>query len=142
MDFARKIQFLTLDVISDIGFGEAFGLLRADADENDFIKAGETGLAVATVTMALGLTRFLQIPLIANLLGPSEKDQAGWGRLMANARSIIESRLRQDSEDHSDMLASFLRHGLDPDQVLTESTLQIIAGSDSKFSGVNHCISV
>ena len=131
MDFARKIQFLTLDVISDIGFGEAFGDLRADADVNDYIKSGEEGLMVLTLFMALGLTDFLQIPFIARWLGPSEKDATGFGRIMANARSTIEARLQRDTEKSSDMLASFIRHGLNADELLTESTLQIIAGSDT-----------
>jgi cytochrome P450 len=131
MDFARKIQFLTLDVISDIGFGEAFGDLRADADVNDYIRAGEEGLMVSSISMALGLTDFMQIPFIARWLGPSEKDAAGFGRIMANARSTIETRLQRDTEKSSDMLASFIRHGLDADELLTESTLQIVAGSDT-----------
>ena len=81
--------------------------------------------------MALGLTNILQIPFIARALAPSEKDAVGLGRMIANARSIVESRLTRDTEKRSDMLASFVRHGLTADELLTESTLQIIAGSDT-----------
>lgn len=136
MDFASKIQYLTVDVITSIGFGEPVGLLRADSDVNDFIKSSETGLAIAAITMGLGLTSFMQLPFIATRLGPSEKDEGGWGRMLANARSVVQSRLKQEEDNHTDMVASFLRHGLDPDQVLTESTLQIIAGSDTTASAL------
>src|SRR5438876_497829 len=48
-DFARKIQYFTLDVISEVGFGEPFGDLRADRDVNEYVAAGEIGLKVTTI---------------------------------------------------------------------------------------------
>ncbi|KAM7182700.1 Cytochrome P450 [Rhypophila sp. PSN 637] len=130
-DFARKIQFFTLDVISQIGFGEPFGDLRADQDVNEYVKAGEIGLTVTTVGLALGITWFLQLPLVARALGPSEKDVVGFGRMIANARSLIQKRLERETDNRSDMLASFVRSGLDADELLSETVLQIIAGSDT-----------
>ncbi len=41
MDFARKAQFLTLDVISAIAFGEPFGYVTQDEDLYDYIKTTE-----------------------------------------------------------------------------------------------------
>jgi cytochrome P450 len=73
----------------------------------------------------------MQIPVIARSLGPSEKDEAGFGRMMGNARAMIKSRLERDTDKRSDMLASFVRHGLNADELLSESSLQIIAGSDT-----------
>jgi cytochrome P450 len=131
VDFARKIQYFTLDVISDIGFGEPFGDLRADRDVNDYVKAGEMGLAITSIGMALGLTGFLQTPFIARSLGPSEDDVVGFGRMIGNARSLIESRLKRDTDKRTDMLASFVRHGLNAEELLSETVLQIIAGSDT-----------
>ena len=131
MDFAKKIQYFTLDVISAVGFGEPFGHLRADADVNEYVKAGEIGLAVTSAGLALGLTWFLQLPLVARALGPSETDVVGFGRMIAYARTIIDTRLRRETEARSDMLASFVRHGLDADELLSEAILQIIAGSDT-----------
>jgi cytochrome P450 len=131
VDLARKIQYFTLDTISTIGFGQPFGDLKADADLNDYIKSGEQGLTIVTVSAALGLTSYLQWPPIARLLGPSEKDKSGFGRMMATARSLIDSRLEKSTEGRSDMLASFLRHGLTRDEVFSEAILQILAGSDT-----------
>ncbi|KAJ4415067.1 hypothetical protein N0V85_002873 [Neurospora sp. IMI 360204] len=36
-DFARKVQYFTLDIISDIAYGKPFGYLREDKDLWDFI---------------------------------------------------------------------------------------------------------
>ncbi|RYP72212.1 hypothetical protein DL771_004342 [Monosporascus sp. 5C6A] len=136
MDFARKIQYFTLDVISDVGFGEPFGDLRMDQDVNEYAKAGEIGLTVTTIGLALGLTWFLQLPLVARILGPSENDVVGFGRMIRNARSIIETRLKRETLDRSDMLASFVRHGLNAEDLLSETVLQIIAGSDTTASAL------
>ena len=131
MDLARKIQYLTLDVISSIGFGQAFGDIKADADLNDYIRSGEEGLTIVTFSAALGLMPILQWPPIARLLGPSEKDKSGFGKMMATARGLIDSRLTQSTERRSDMLASFMRHGLTKEELFSEAVLQILAGSDT-----------
>lgn len=136
MDLARKAQFFTLDVISTIGFGEAFGDLQADADLNDYIKSGEQGLSIIAVSAALGLTRYLQWPPIARLLGPSERDKSGFGKMVSVARKLIDSRLAKSTQGRSDMLASFIHHGLSKDDLLTESLLQILAGSDTTATAI------
>ncbi|KAJ8114664.1 hypothetical protein OPT61_g3508 [Boeremia exigua] len=136
MDLARKAQYFTLDVISTIGFGEAFGDLQADADLNDYIKSGEQGLSIVTVSAALGLTKYMQWPPIARLLGPSEKDKSGFGRMMGTARKLIDSRLEKSTEGRSDMLASFIHHGLSKEDLFSESMLQILAGSDTTATAI------
>ncbi len=95
--------------------------------------------------MGLGLTKVLRIPLLEKLLGPSETDEIGFGRMIANARALIDARLQRGTEKRSDMLASFVRHGLDADELITESTLQVIAGSDrcvllAKYSPFMLCL--
>jgi cytochrome P450 len=136
MDLARKVQFFTLDVISKIGFGEAFGDLQADADLNDYIKSGEVGLSIANFLSALGLTWYYHWPPIARLLGPSEKDKSGFGKMMAVARKLIDSRLEKSTQGRSDMLASFMRHGLSKEDLFSESLLQILAGSDTTATAI------
>ncbi len=78
MGFARKIQYFTLDVISDVGFGEPFGHLQADQYVNENVKAGEISLTATTLGLVFGLPSFLQLPLVARLLGPSENDVVGF----------------------------------------------------------------
>ena len=136
MDLARKVQFFTLDVISKIGFGESFGDLQADADLNDYIKSGELGLSIAAFLSALGLTKYFHWPPIARLLGPSEKDKSGFGKMMGVARKLIDSRLEKSTHGRSDMLASFMRHGLPKEDLFSESLLQILAGSDTTATAI------
>lgn len=84
-----------------------------------------------TLSAGLGLTKYLQWPPLARLLGPSEKDKSGFGRMMATARSLINARLSKSMEGRSDMLASFTRHGLSKEDLFSEAILQILAGSDT-----------
>lgn len=135
-DFARKIQYFTLDVISDISFGVPFGDLRADDDIDAFVESGEQGMIANALSIALGLTKFIHIPLIFKLIGPSEEDPAGMGRLVANARAIVRARLARDTSEKTDMIASFSRHGLSEEELVSETCLQIIAGSDTTASSL------
>lgn len=136
MDLARKAQYFTLDVISTIGFGQAFGDLQADADLNGYIKSGEQGLSIVAISAALGLTKYMQWPPIARLLGPSEKDKSGFGKMMSVARKLIDSRLEKSTEGRSDMLASFINHGLTREDLFSEALLQILAGSDTTATAI------
>ncbi|KAK4443291.1 cytochrome P450 [Podospora aff. communis PSN243] len=139
MDFAKKVQYLTLDVISNVGFGKPFGDVKADEDLNEYLEAGETGLAVVSVGAALGLTWLLQWSPLAKIMGPSEKDLVGFGRMLATARELVHDRLKRDTSGKSDMFASFVRHGLDTDQLVSESVLQVVAGSDTTATALR-CI--
>lgn len=136
MDLAQKTQYLTLDVISDIGFGQAFGDLEADSDVNGYIRSSEQGLRIKNVTCAIGILPILQWPPLARLIGPSEKDQSGFGKMMATARRLIDERLMQPTNTRSDMLAAFMRHGLNPEELRTEAFLQILAGSDTTATAI------
>jgi cytochrome P450 len=137
MDLARKIQFFTLDVISSIGFGQPFGDLTSDSDMDSYIHSGEQALGFLTFATATGLISLLHWSWLARLLGPSEKDKTGFGKMMATARRFIDSRFTEKGvEERSDMLASFKRHGLSKDELFTESILQILAGSDTTAAAI------
>jgi cytochrome P450 len=136
MDLARKVQYFTLDVISEIGFGQTFGDLKADADLNDYAQSSEEGLFFLTVAASLGINWLLHIPLVARLLGPSEKDKSGFGKMMATARKLIDERVKGSTDSRSDMLASFIRHGMTKDELFSESLLQILAGSDTTATAI------
>lgn len=83
MDFGRKAQFFTLDVITKVSYGEAFGYLDRDEDVHEYIKTTED--------LVPWLTFFAVVPLANNILnrswikekiGPSPKDDFGMGKLM------------------------------------------------------------
>lgn len=136
MNLAQKVQFMTLDVISDIGFGQAFGDLSSNSDANDYIKATEKGMFAITLVMASGLMPILQWPPLARRIGFSEKAKSGIGMVLATARKMIDDRLKTETFQKSDMLAAFMRHGLNKDDLFTEAWLQIIAGSETTATAI------
>ncbi|KAF2791473.1 pisatin demethylase [Melanomma pulvis-pyrius CBS 109.77] len=131
MDMATKMQYLTLDVISDVGLGKAFGDLKADADVNDYLKASEEGLYIANLSFGLGISWLRNVPILGKAISPSEKDARGFGKMMAEARKSVEARKMKSTDERSDMLASFIRHGITGDDLFQEVFEQVLAGSDT-----------
>lgn len=82
IDFGRKTQYFTLDVISSVAFGKAFGDLERDEDVHKYIEMlEEAGPSIILLTV-LPLVRFLlQLPVLKNVL-PSAKDKFGFGKVM------------------------------------------------------------
>lgn len=79
MDLGQKGQFFTLDVISDLAFGHAFGYLEADDDVYDYIKITASFIPVMLVLGDIPfLAKLLQSPLLRGLL-PKESDKLGFG---------------------------------------------------------------
>ena len=83
MDLASKMAYLTLDVISDVGLGKAFGDLKTNSDVNDYLLASATGLWIANLSFGLGISWLRAVPIIGPAISPSEKDVTGFGRMMA-----------------------------------------------------------
>lgn len=117
MDLAQKIPFFTLDVISHVGLGEAFGDLKADKDVKDYIKSSEEGLKIGNTAFAMGIAWLKDTPIIGPAISPSENDTTGFGNMMAQARKVVVSRSLKSTEEKSDMFASFVRHGLAGDEL-------------------------
>jgi cytochrome P450 len=140
VDIGQKIQYFALDVISTVGFGEPFGDIKADADLNDYIKSTEEAMTMMKISLALGMAPILQWPPIARILGPKESDKRGFGKMLGTARTIIDARFTKSMESRSDMLSSFVRHGLTKDEVFTEAMLQIVAGSDTTATALRSTI--
>ena len=136
MDLAKKVQFLTMDVISTVGLGNPFGMLKVDKDINDYIKSVTEGLWMGNVFMGTGLYRIMQVKWVGNLLGPSTKDSKGFGKMMATAGEMVTERLKSPTDSRSDMLAAFMRHGLTGDELRMEAFEQVLAGSDTTASGI------
>ncbi|KAF1842508.1 pisatin demethylase [Cucurbitaria berberidis CBS 394.84] len=136
MDLARKIPFFTLDVISHVGLGEAFGDLKADEDLKDYLTSSEQGLKISNTTFAMGIAWLREIPIIGPAISPSEKDVSGFGRMMAEARKIVDGRKAKSTESKSDMLASFVRHGVSGENLFQEAFEQILAGSDTTAAAI------
>lgn len=137
MDLAKKVQYFTLDVISSVGLGKTFGMLQSDTDIDNYLQSSEEGLAIGNTALALGFSWLTQAPLIARFIAPSPRDNNGFGKMMASAFRVVDERAASffsatcTNKEKSDMLASFMRHGLSGDELRSEALEQIIAGSDT-----------
>jgi cytochrome P450 len=131
MDLATKMAYLTLDVISAVGLGAAFGNLKTDSDVNDYHHAAETGLRMGNTAFGLGTSWLPTLPIIGPAISSSEKDTTGFGKMMAEARKVVDARRLKSTDEKSDMLASFIRHGIEGDDLFQEVFEQILAGSDT-----------
>ncbi len=82
LDFGRRAQYFTLDVISDVAYGKPFGFLATDTDVHEYIKTAEQVIPAAMmVTVFPWLNRLLKSPLMKGLM-PSEKDPIGFGKIV------------------------------------------------------------
>lgn len=137
MECAKKVQYFTLDVISSVGLGKSFGMLVSDRDADDYIKSSEEGLYIASVLIALGISRLAQMPWIGKFLAPSPKDPKGFGKMLATCFRYVDQRAADPTDERSDMLASFIRHGVVGDELRSEAAEQVVAGSDTTSSAIN-----
>ncbi|KAF2661227.1 cytochrome P450 monooxygenase-like protein [Lophiostoma macrostomum CBS 122681] len=136
MDLATKIQYLTLDVISEVGLGKAFGDLKSDQDVNDYLAAMEVGLRIGNQAFGMGTSWLRDVLFLGKRISPSEKDEKGFGRMMSEARKVITARLLKSTEERSDMLSSFIRHGLTGDDLFQETFETMLAGSDTTSASI------
>lgn len=136
MDLSQKIQFFTLDVISSVGLGQTFGMLRSDYDVDQYLQSSEEGLSALQFALALGLGRLAQAPIIGWFVAPSPKTNNGFGKMMATCFRYVDERAASSTDKRSDMLASFIRHGLTGEELRSEALEQIIAGSDTTAGAI------
>ncbi|KAJ6157812.1 hypothetical protein N7470_005404 [Penicillium chermesinum] len=136
MDLAIKVQFFTLDVISSVGLGKTFGMLKSDHDVDSYVESLKEGLAVGNTALALGFSWITQAPLIGRLIAPSPKDKTGFGKMMKACFQIVDERAASSADKRSDMLASFMRHGLTGEELRSEALEQILAGSDTTAGAI------
>ncbi|KAK3385839.1 cytochrome P450 [Podospora didyma] len=136
MDLAQKVQYFTLDVISDLAFGQAFGFLEQDDDVFDYIKI--TGFMIPVLLVLANvpsLANMFQSPLFRGLL-PKESDKFGFGAFIGVTKKKVGERFGAEATSQPDMLGSFIRHGLTREEASGEALLQVIAGSDTSATTV------
>lgn len=128
----RLSQFFTLDVLSSIAFGEAFGFIACNTDKWPFVAGNETFMPILQlITDVTFVRRFFHNPLVSRLLSPKETDEVGQGRVRRFAAEAIARRFESGKEGRNDMLGSFKEHGLGLEECKSESLIQVIAGTDS-----------
>ncbi|KAF5265496.1 hypothetical protein FOXYS1_3688 [Fusarium oxysporum] len=136
MDIAQKVQYLTLDIISGIGFGKPFGMVQKDSDVDEYLKSSEEGLAIGNIALALGFSWLAHAPIIGKFISPSSQDNNGFGKMIAACYRAVDERAANPTDKRSDMLASFIRHGISGDELRSEALEQLIAGADTTSTGI------
>jgi cytochrome P450 len=132
MDFARLAQYFTLDVLSKIAFGSAFGYLEANEDLYDYNKTSTEFLPILEmITNHPSIRSIMTSRLVQALAAPKGTDKIGQGRILGIARAAVAERYGPDAKVKRDMLGSFVSRGLTQQEAESESHLQIMAGSDS-----------
>lgn len=82
MELSQKLMFYTLDVIADVGFGEALGFLANDKDLHHYIETNDKFFPILVV--------LLELPIFSSVFGtwpftklaPTSSDGHGFGKLM------------------------------------------------------------
>ena len=88
MDFARVAQYFTLDVISDVAFGEPIGFLVRNEDVNGYCHVVEKALPAFEWAAALPMVnQLVRLPGLNKLVMPSPEDKSGVGMIMGSVYS-------------------------------------------------------
>ena len=125
IDFGRTAQYFTLDVISSVAYGKAFGYMTTDSDLYDYLKTMEQilpGVLIATIFSSLNW--LMRRDFVKKYL-PSERDPVGFGKIMGVAKEIVNERFGPDKKVLPDMLGSFVWHGLSQEEAESECLLQM-----------------
>lgn len=131
MDFAVLAGYFTLDILTQIAFGQALGFLVKNEDLYDYHKSSAAFYPI----MELGSNH----PTILSILNsrvmqgaaPKPTDKIGFGAIVGVAHKAVAARFGSDAKKIPDMLGSFIDHGLTQQECEVESLLQILAGADS-----------
>ncbi|PQK16265.1 hypothetical protein BB8028_0006g05860 [Beauveria bassiana] len=132
-DIAKRIQFFTLDTIAHLCFGKPLGFVESDLDKHNFIATLEEQLPFFTVFSGYTDTEPGAEMDCCGALGKKAR-RALLGR-QARHRYHYEGKyaslLAKNEKPQPDMLGSFLKHGLGPDEAEMEMSITLIAGSDT-----------
>lgn len=82
-DFSRLGQFFTLDVITDIAFGEPIGFLARDEDINGYCHVSHQILPLFEwFGLYPQIDKMMRWPVMRNFIMPSANDTTGVGSIM------------------------------------------------------------
>jgi len=144
MDLSTTMSYFTLDVISTVAFGQAFGFIANDSDPFGYIANLQEFLPAIIVFGAYTeLTKILRLPFMKAVM-PKSTDKRGLGRVMGYAR-LASHTLRTLCTDHKlsfakdrvderfgekpivrkDMLQSFIHRGLSQEELESETLTQM-----------------
>ncbi|PSN66765.1 cytochrome P450 [Corynespora cassiicola Philippines] len=136
-DVGRMAHFLTLDIITKVAYGEAFGFIEGDRDVHEYIRTSEEVVGWITLFAVVpAAQRFINRGWVRRNFGPGPGDKKGIGKLMGVAEKVVAERFGPDAKVKADMLGAFVRNGIPKRQIQAEVLLQIVAGSDTTATAI------
>lgn len=111
-DLAPLCSYLTMDVITKLGFGEEFGYLKREEDVFGFLQEfREANWLMGIASDLPYLRNVLFSSWFLRWLGPKKTDKKGFGKLLGGVDEIVEKRWQewQKAKDikHRDMMVRF-----------------------------------
>src|SRR5690606_4749664 len=99
INFADWNGYIAADILTDLGFGEALGMVEKGCDVNDHIKhLRENGQSLKWFARLPELTWLIvNVPGSRLLVGPTETDAGGLGKLMAVSADINTENAHTDA---------------------------------------------
>ncbi|KAI1140290.1 cytochrome P450 [Hypoxylon sp. FL0543] len=136
VDLAILSRYFTLDVITRLAYGKAFGFLDADGDLYRYTSQVDQLTKAQNLAQELPFFRRIVFSKIFfALFGPKPSDKDGVGKIMGVTGAIIGERLK-NPQPTKDMIGSFIRHGMTKKECADEALLQIQAGSDTTAAAI------
>ncbi|KAJ0120538.1 hypothetical protein J7T55_015267 [Diaporthe amygdali] len=139
LDMSKAAQYFTVDALTKIAYGDAFGYLVHDDDIAGYVKTMQEGSVFNELCTEIPWIRriFWSKPML-QMFGPKPTDNDGIGALMKVGRKVVSTRFGPDAKEQQDMLGSFVRHGMTQRQCEIEVLLQLIAGTDSTSNAIRN----
>lgn len=93
-DIGKRIQFLTVDIITELCLGTALGCVASDSDKHDFLATVQRGNTVCqhfSVLLELNSLMYYltKLPFLGPLIVPKASDRAGVGRIMGVCSPLL-----------------------------------------------------
>lgn len=112
------MQYLTLEVVTSLSLGQAFGWVKEDKDVHEYIETMWFNFRILNFLMSYPPSmRFLSLPMIQRSMAPSMKDRTGLGKIKGVAFDTVSKRFAEkkagEKEVRQDMMDSFIKQGLD-----------------------------
>lgn len=141
-DHSLIMQYLTLDVVTSLSLGKAFGWVKEDKDIHEYIETMWGNFPILNFLMSYPPSmRFLSLPVIQRSMAPSMKDRTGLGKIKGVAFDIVSKRVAEKQAGEKevrqgDMIDSFIKQGLSEAQIADNVLVQLLAGSDTTVSSL------
>ncbi|KAL1880050.1 hypothetical protein Daus18300_001413 [Diaporthe australafricana] len=133
MDLAPLIRFFTSDVFTSLFFGKELGFMDMD-DLYDVAKLNDRLIALLSLLSDLSWLRAIMQSRFLTFLQPRSTDENGIGKLQGIAKAIVEERVKEGKVDNPDILGSFMRNGLAPEECYRQGLIFLVAGGDTTAS--------